>query len=253
MKVGSRAMKRWMRPTGLGCAIVGALALPAAADPLAVVELFTSQGCSSCPPADAALTRLAADDDYVALAFHVDYWDYLGWADTVSIEAAAARQQAYADGRGDDAIYTPQAVINGRVHVVGSDEGGIREVAAGFTEADALRVPVALSADAERVSVEVGAGAAGAEPATIWLATYTRRLPVEIERGENAGRNVSYANVVRTLHPVGMWSGEAVSIELPSEGLVPADADGCAVLVQVMNGDEPGAILGAAIAEIEGR
>lgn len=228
-------------------ALFWTMALPAAAEPRAVIELFTSQGCSSCPPADAALRRFAGDDDYVALAYHVDYWNYLGWADTLSIPEAAERQRAYAAGREETAVFTPQVVVNGRVGILGHDEGAIREAAADLAaDGRGLPVPVSVTRDGDRLLVAVGA-APGSRAATVWLATFSGAVPVNIEAGENAGRTIDYANVVRTLRPIGVYEGVELVLELPADGVLDAAADGCAILVQANEDGRPGAMLGAAL------
>src|SRR6516165_825712 len=119
------SLSRWSGALGV-CAII-AIVRPAHADPRAVVELFTSQGCSSCPPADRILGELAKDPSIIALSMPIDYWDYLGWKDTLADARFSARQQAYSRVRGDRDVYTPQAVINGSTHVLGSDREGIEE------------------------------------------------------------------------------------------------------------------------------
>src|SRR5215471_13889800 len=130
-----------------------------------VVELFTSQGCSSCPRADAVLGRLAERDDVVALSLSIDYWDYLGWKDTLASPKFTERQRAYAHTRGDGAIYTPQAVVNGLVHVNGADEGLIDRTMESTGKAVARSiVPVRLSESKERLVVRPGRGRWGLQP-----------------------------------------------------------------------------------------
>ncbi len=223
-----------------------------AGEPKAVVELFTSQGCSSCPPADAVLGRLAEDPDLLALSYAVDYWDYLGWRDTFASTINSARQRDYAASRGDNAVYTPQAVINGRVHVVGSKEAAIRQqVKALGGETGALSVDVEAVVAGDRLIIRIPAGTAlhGDDP-TIWLVTYRKAAVVEIARGENKGREVTYTNIVRRLQPIGMWSGEPMTIEFPLGDLQHEDADGCAVLLQSHTGRHIGPIVGAATVKL---
>src|ERR1700744_3690727 len=130
--IGNSYISRWSGTLGL-CAIVAIIRPAHAAYPRAVVELFTSQGCSSCPPADKLLGELAKDPSIIALSMPIDYWDYLGWKDTLADSRFSARQKAYSAMRGDRDVYTPQAVVNGSVHVVGSDRAGIED-AIGATE-----------------------------------------------------------------------------------------------------------------------
>jgi hypothetical protein len=210
-----------------------------------VVELFTSQGCSSCPAADALLNRLAQHDDVIALSLPVDYWDYLGWKDTLANPKFSERQRAYARTRGDGAIYTPQLVVNGVAHVNGSDEGQIAR-AIDKTEKALASVPVQLHEEEGKLIVEAGSlprGVAGKD-ATIWLAVIARRIEVPIQRGENQGKTITYYNVVRELIPVGKWSGKPVTIELARASLVRPGAESCAVLLQL---GQTGPIMGAAL------
>jgi len=152
-------------PAALAIAVSAAIVC-AHAEPRAVVELFTSQGCSSCPPADRLLGELARDPAIVALSLPIDYWDYLGWKDTLANPDHTARQRGYARVRGDREVYTPQAVINGAVHVLGSDKAAI-DAAILATQADSstLSVPVKLAVSADRFDVTVAPGAVGGDPA----------------------------------------------------------------------------------------
>src|SRR5690349_16567227 len=156
---------------------------PPASQPRSVVELFTSQGCSSCPNADALLQRLASRDDVIALSLPVDYWDYLGWKDTLASPKFSERQRAYAQTRGDGAIYTPQVVVNGLVHVNGADEGSIKRTMekTGKTVATAF-VPIRLSESKDRLVVETGPAQPGvpAKEATLWLAVISASVTVPI-------------------------------------------------------------------------
>ncbi len=221
-------------------------ATPAAAkDAKAVVELFTSQGCSSCPPADAFLGDLAKRDDVIALTLPVDYWDYLGWKDTLASPAHSKRQRAYARRRGDGQVYTPQMVINGREHAIGSHRSAVNQtIEREAALAKDSWVKVKLSSDKNAIMVSAGdyRGAGKAPDATIWLLLSTKKTDVAIRRGENRGHNISYYNVVRQMVPIGKWSGGAVMVELPKTDLMEG-YDGCTAILQV-NGAGP--ILGAA-------
>jgi hypothetical protein len=230
---------------------------PAAADagmpsrstetPKAVVELFTSQGCSSCPNADALLGKMANRDDVIALSLPVDYWDYLGWKDTLASPKFSERQRAYARTRGDGAIYTPQAVVNGLVHVNGADEGVIQNTIdkTGKTVATAY-VPIRLTENKERLVVETGSAVAGvpAKEATLWLAVIAANVTVPITRGENQGKTVTYNNVVRELMPIGMWNGKPMTVQLERHSFMRPGADRCAVFLQQ---GKAGPIVGAAL------
>lgn len=173
-----------------------------------LVELFTSQGCSSCPPADAVLRDLSTQSDVLPLAFHVDSWDYLGWADPFASAAFTARQRSYAQRRGFS-MYTPQVVIDGRSDTVGSNRSG---VGAGIAQArDAAKsVAAAISRDGADVNITVGgtlgtATANGATAGNVYLVSFDSSQSTAIKRGENAGRNILYANVVRSMRVIGEW------------------------------------------------
>lgn len=223
-----------------------ALAEPVAGRNKPVIELFTSQGCSSCPPADLILGKLAAREDVIALSFSVDYWDYLGWRDTLADPDHSKRQRAYARHRGDGQIYTPQMVIDGSAEVVGNDASAI-EAAVNHSR-DTLqgqRVPIGFRTEGETFFIEIGAAPTGeAKPkATLWLALVTSVAKVKVTRGENGGRTLVYHHVVRQLMPVGMWKGDATVLQLPRSLLRQADADMGVALLQLDGG---GTILGAA-------
>ena len=215
---------------------------PASASPRAVVELFTSQGCSSCPPADAYLVELAKRPEIVALTLPVDYWDYLGWKDTLAHSAFSARQRAYAHARGDRHLYTPQVVVNGAEPCVGSDRAEVERKVA--VPGD-LPVTVALAESGDQVAVEVGGGAP-VKGAAVWLLPVIRARTVPIGRGENHGRTVTYANVVRGLVRLGSWSGQPARYEVPIAAARAGEADAYVVLLQAAEPGRTGFILGAA-------
>lgn len=220
-------------------------ATPASAETKAVVELFTSQGCNSCPPADALLAKYAERDDVLALSFNVDIWDRLGWKDTLASHDNTERQRSYAISRGDGNVYTPQAVIDGRQHAVGSDQHAIEAAIA--AEGNQLTVPVTMTPSDDAVTVSIGAAPAPDTPhATLWVVMYDRSDTVAIARGENSGRTITYSNVVRKLRPVAMWKGEAMSIDLPRSEMDRAGVRRCAVLLQTERDGLPGPIIGAA-------
>lgn len=234
-----------IRPASLLLAVVALLLAGRGQDVRAgesqpvVVELFTSQGCSSCPPADALLTELAARPDVLALSMHVDYWNYIGWQDPFSSPEVSERQRAYGKSLGLRVVYTPQIVVDGRHDVVGTDRAAIEKAIA---EAAARRhVDVALRGDdaaGYRVALPQ---TALEEPARIWLVLYDREHETPVSRGENAGRTIRNSNVVRAIVPLGRWSGAAT--ELPIDMAQAAGRDSCAVIVQQ---GEVGPVLGAA-------
>jgi hypothetical protein len=211
--------------------------------PKAIVELFTSQGCSSCVAADAYFADLAKRDDVVALSLHVDYWDYLGWRDTLDDPAHTERQRSYAAARGTNRIYTPQMVVNGSADFIGSDRGAVDAA----IERSSLPVPVSMRKGDGTVEIEVG-DLQTPHPltATIRLVLMTSEAEVAIGRGENAGSTIDYYNVVRTIRPVGMWDGSMVKITLPADELMGNGVDSCAIIVQEDRSDGLGAIIGAA-------
>src|SRR6185436_2173571 len=201
-----------------------------------VVELFTSQGCNSCPPADALLADLAKRKDVLALAFHVDYWDYLGWKDPYASRANTERQRAYSRALATRFTYTPQVVVDGAAQEVGSKRDEVEGLIAKATakRADAPEIAVADG------RVRVGAGAAA--PASVWVAYFRRSVANDVPRGENAGRRLATTNVVRELRLLGGWDGKPVELALGSAP--PAGCDGGAILVQRAG---PGAILAARV------
>jgi len=204
--------------------------------PRAVIELFTSQGCSSCPPADALLKTFAGRKDVVALTLAVDYWDHLGWKDTFASANHSARQRAYAKARGDHRVYTPQVVVNGVAHAVGSRQQDIEElIARTNTELADVRVPLQVWAERGMVVIETGTAAepAKAVAGTIWLARVQSTGDVVIARGENRGRTLTYYNVVHDLTAVGIWSsGQATTVRLQRSAVLRSDSERCAVLLQ---------------------
>ncbi len=229
----------------LGVVAVIAAVTPSAADPRAVVELFTSQGCSSCPPADKVLGELAKDPSVIALSLPVDYWDYLGWKDTLADSRFSARQKAYSSVRGDRDVYTPQAVVNGSVHVLGSDQAGI-EAAAAVTKAagGVMSVPVTMKKTGKEIEVSVPA--VNGRSGEVWICAVSKQVPITIARGENRGHQITYHNVVRNMLKVGDWNGKAGSWSVPLENIARDGVDAAAVYVQDGSRDKPGPMLGAA-------
>jgi hypothetical protein len=224
---------------------------PASAAPRAVVELFTSQGCSSCPPADKLFSQMARDPSVIALTLPVDYWDYLGWKDTLANPAFSQRQRHYAQLRGDGNVYTPQAVVNGVGHVVGSDKGKIEQQLA----ATSLPVALTLTESATGLTLDLAGQEAGREmiktgkKGDVFLLPVTLSASVAIQRGENRGKTISYAHVARGIHLVGQWTGEAASITLSREKLEAlagaSGADGYVAILQI-EGKRQAKIVGAA-------
>jgi len=213
----------------------------------AVVELFTSQGCSSCPPADALLRTYAERSDIVALSLPVDYWDYLGWKDTFASPKNSDRQRAYAKTRGDGAVYTPQVVVNGVAHVNGASARELDQTIKAQVESfSRSRVPVRFWRNSTLLVIDIGmppGDGAEIKDATIWLAVVQRSGTVEIRRGENDGRTVTYSNIVRELAPIGMWSGKPMTLRIAQRAIMQPGTETCAVLLQQ---GTSGPIIGAA-------
>jgi hypothetical protein len=224
---------------------------PAHAQTRGVVELFTSQGCSSCPPADKLLAVLANDPSLVAISVPIDYWDYLGWKDTLASPRNTARQKAYAHVRGDGQVYTPQAVVNGSVHALGSDKTAIERAIAKSRQNGAMSLaPVTLVVTQGRVDIAVPGLEGVPTSAEAWLCGLTRTATVAIARGENNGRTVTYHNVVRRWVKLGDWTGHAGSWNIPVQSLTGDGIDEVAVLVQTGTTEKPKIILGAAFAAL---
>ncbi len=211
---------------------------PASTENPVVVELYTSQGCSSCPPADELLSRLAAKDGVIALALHVDYWDYIGWADKFARPAHTKRQKAYAHANGSRTIYTPQMVINGTEQVVGARPMEVVDLLEHHAaQANSVRL------QARRVGDMIELKAPSPSPAlgelVVQLVRYLPSATVTIKKGENAGKTLDYANIVTSWDVVGKWDGQSVlDVSLPAPGSDPA--------VVIVQRPGPGPIVGAA-------
>jgi hypothetical protein len=246
-KMACQSFSRWSGALGV-CAVI-AIIDPAHADPRAVVELFTSQGCSSCPPADKVLGELANDPSVIALSMPIDYWDYLGWKDTLADARFSARQKAYSRMRGDRDVYTPQAVINGSVHVIGSDREGIEDAIDATSKANGvMSVPVTMTQAGKQLTVSVAASNKSpvAVHGEVWLCPISKAVPISIARGENRGREITYHNVVRNLVKVGDWNGNPGSWTVPIDSVEHEGVDAAVVYLQDGSRDKPGPMLGAA-------
>jgi hypothetical protein len=248
------------RHIAFACSLVCIASLtppPASAgEPRAVIELFTSQGCSSCPPADKLIGELSHDPTLIALSLPVDYWDYLGWKDTLALHGHSNREHAYAEARGDREVYTPQAVVNGIAHVVGSDKAAIeRAIAQTRRRASPLTLPVTMTVADGKVVVNIPAGDVDQHSAEVWLCPISGKVEVAIGRGENRGRTIDYSNVVRRWMKLGEWKGKAETFsvklaDLPNANFSLHDIDRVAVIVQSGVAAKPGLMLGAATADL---
>ncbi len=230
-----------------GAAIAGLIALPsgdgaqaAGARGPVVVELFTSQGCNSCPPADAFLGKIAARPGVIALSYHVDYWNYLGWRDPYSSKAATKRQKAYRWAMHTSMIYTPQMVVDGRYEGVGSQRTRIERLIA-KARAKVEMATVVLSRTGDMLKATVGA-VSGTGHCDIWLVFFDKSRTTKIRSGELGGKTLTYHNVVRDFRVVGMYEGKEASLTLPAKDSSGVRRWGAAVLIQKPNG---GAIVGA--------
>jgi hypothetical protein len=203
-----------------------------------VVELFTSQGCSSCPPADAYLGRLSERRDVVALAFHVDYWNSAEWQDRFALPLSTARQDRYVRNLGKSAEYTPQFIVDGRTELLGAQAQLSEQALAELKPGVALSLAEA-NAD---LRVEVHAAPGRSAACEVILVSYLGHASSAVSGGENSGRKLEDFNVVRSLRVLGSWRGEAAQFDVPVDSL-PRDATGVAVLLQVAG---QGPILGAA-------
>ncbi|MCV6592942.1 MAG: DUF1223 domain-containing protein [Silicimonas sp.] len=221
--------------TALWLAVTGT----AMADQPVVVELFTSQGCSSCPPADRILGQLAERDDVIALGYHVDYWDYLGWKDKFADPANTQRQRAYARAKGERSIYTPQMIIGGKDHVIGSKPMKISELIRKHARGNAP-VQVRAKRSGGQLLIEAQAMKSLRGGAVVQLVTFLPKSTVDVRRGENAGRKLAYHNIVQSHRVVGNWDGRgAYRVKAKVAPGVPV-----VVLVQAKGA---GPILGAAM------
>jgi hypothetical protein len=229
-------MKHHLQSVLLVSGLLGAFAGVATAEPRPVVlELFTSEGCSSCPPAEVIVNELARRPGVLPLSFHVDYWDDLGWHDRYSLASATQRQRVYGRALRRTSVYTPQAVIDGSRDVVGSQRAAVMEALSG------PRVGVATSVSVNGGTIQIHVGAGSAVSADVLLVGYLREATTAIGRGENSGRTLKESNIVLWLHELGRWNGMPREFEMNLSRL-PENVTDIAVLVQTTG---QGPILGA--------
>jgi hypothetical protein len=215
--------------------LVSAAHAESGAAQLSVIELFTSQGCSSCPAADRLLQDLAKKPGIIAMSFPVTYWDYLGWKDTLARPENSQRQRVYAATRGDGEVYTPQVVVNGLQSCVGSNlaaiEAAVRSTGALLQKA---AVPLKAHRDEGRLIIEAGSAPDGSQytDGKIWVASVTRSANVAIKAGENVGRKITYTNVVRKLTDAGEWKGAPTAYAVPIKSALQEDGDMVVVFLQ---------------------
>jgi hypothetical protein len=206
-----------------------------------VVELFTSQGCNACPPADAFLGELVQRPDLIALSLHVDYWNYIGWKDPFSSPEATQRQRNYAGSLGLSSVYTPQMVIDGSFDAVGSNRAQVNEAIAAASQR--TKIPVTIATSQTGGWLVTIRDAEVDQPATVWLALYDRQHVTPVRHGENAGKTLTNYNIVRAFRRIGRWDG--AKLDLPLDvGATDLNDRGFAVIVQT---GDAGPVLGAAL------
>ena len=236
-------MLRWFISIMSVCAVLAPLTSASAdgAKRPTVLELFTSQGCSSCPAADRLLGQYAERDDIIGLSFHVDYWDYIGWKDTFASKVTTGRQRGYGQSLNQRHLYTPEMVVEGRAHAVGSSRAEIDTLIAGAEAAERPEVKVGLKLSDSVVVTSLRSKKHLA--AEVWLFEIDRRHDVDISRGENTGRVLTYHNVVRAVRRLGSWDGGAGDFSSDLKAARQAGRDGIVVVVQRLG---QGPVLGAA-------
>jgi hypothetical protein len=228
-------------PLVAGAALLAASVMAQDSRPVTVVELFTSQGCSSCPPSDAYLGELSKRPDILALSFHVDYWDYIGWKDPYASPQFTERQRGYARSLKQRYVYTPEMVVHGRGHDTGLDRGAIRELIAVAQKPQWPRLaPRIVDRGATGISVVMPEFQAP-QPCDVWLVTYDPEHKTKVLRGENRGSDLTNYNVVRSLTLLAKWDGKPAELNIPADKL--GAARGVAILVQH---PDLGPIMGAA-------
>ncbi len=210
--------------------------------PKAVLELFTSQGCASCPEADRILDNLGKRKDIIALAYHVDYWDYIGWKDIFAHADNSSLQRNYSKSLEIAHVYTPQLIINGTYDVVGSKENEIERLIKNAK----LLIPIEIGFDEKYLQISIPEDKASPE-ALIWLVCFSEFAEVEITKGENKGKKLTYSNIVNSRRALAMYHPtNGTTIKLPLSEIMQENDDGFAILLQEDNNGSPGRILGAA-------
>lgn len=207
-------------------------------DSVVVVELFTSQGCPACPPADQVLTNLSKERNIITLSWAVDYWDYLGWKDVNAKPENTARQEAYNTTLDKKGVYTPQMIINGRKQVVGSRIWDIREAITHYRKREASLAKVDLDYDDGQLNVEMRGRSrkTHTQPSNVYLIWYDLEQSFEVSMGDNQGKTLSYTNVVQGFRKIGEWTNHGIDMDVDISRLVARGIEGFAVVVQ----DAPG-------------
>ncbi len=241
--------RRIIATTALAAALSfnGAMRADAGDKPAGVVELFTSQGCNSCPPADAIFSELVSKGQVIALAYHVDYWDYLGWRDTLARPENGDRQNSYMKSLGTRAVYTPQVIINGRTHINGTNRAGIdADLEAQSREGKGLTVSIKVTERADSIVIRAGATTEPQAEANLVLVFFSGPQSIAVSRGDNTGQTTTYFNAVTEVRTAGMWHGKVTEYELPKSEFV--GKGGSVALLQTTSRDgDPGPIIGAVV------
>ena len=224
-------------------AVVMAHHAEAAEPDLTVVELYTSEGCSSCPPADAFVGELAGRDDILALSLHVDYWDYIGWKDRFADARNTRRQKNYGHQFQLRYVYTPQVVVDGTYEAVGSDRTKVLDAVAKSKKL--AKIPVRLTASADGMVLDLAAADVG--PVHVYSVFYDRLQESDVRRGENSGRKLAHVNVVRDMTRIATWQGQPARLTIPASA---KGGDVCAVILQSVS---TGRIIGAARLALDGK
>jgi hypothetical protein len=198
---------------------------------LVVVELFTSQGCNSCPPADEVLAKLSMRKDVLALSYSVDYWNYLGWKDTLAQPDCTIRQRKYNISLGKNGVYTPQMIIQGARDVIGSKGDLVRQMITDTRPDQQANVDITFDQSGDMIDLRIGASD-GEPAATIWVIGYDFQKTVDIRGGENAGQTRTYHNVVQSIKRIGSWMGQEVRLTLSRQDLGKGNYDAYALLLQ---------------------
>lgn len=220
----------------------------ASADQIAVVELFTSQGCSSCPPVDEMVGKMAKQDELIVLSFHVDYWNYIGWKDPFSSPEATERQKGYRRALKKSYVYTPQVIVDGTTEIRGRKKSEIAARVKAARKRAKLNITLTQTGDG-LVDIRIPAGHHWGPAADIWVAVYDNQIKTDVRAGENKGKTLINTNVVRAFQRIGRWRGKELTLTLPLVALGGKGHDGCAIIVQRPNF---GPILGAKNLQLAG-
>ncbi len=226
-------------------ALAGTAAQAQTATSPVVLELFTSQGCNSCPPADALMQDWLKQPGVIAISLHVDYWDYLGWKDTLGRKGHGTRQQDYARNSGKREVYTPQVVVNGKYMVVGSDRAAVERALEKGRRMQSVAIQAEKNKATGKWQIKVPTVAGFEGEAKLVLCRYDAQHEVAIERGENSGKTLNYLNVARSWGDLGRWKGQSASYDLPDLTGTDWGRQGAMVMLQIVTGEGVGPILGA--------